>query len=381
MNFLNIYPKTKLIFKIMKSLNNLFVTVVLAVFVAGCGAKKEIPQEVIRPVMYQKVVPGGALQLRTFSGTAISGTETSLSFRVGGNIQYLNVNVGQEVFRNTLIATLDDKDLELQYEQADASVKSADAREEEAESNFERIRTLYENGNVALSDYESAKAAYDYARASESSAKKARKLARAQLEYTKLYAPVNGKVATVNVEVNENVSAGQQIVLLSSESDMKVNLGLPESFISSVNVQDKVEVTFSALPDQTFTGVVSEVSFTISEQTSTYPVEVKLEGDTESIRPGMAASVTFSINTASMSNPDLLLVPSQAVGEDEEGNFVFTLESSEDHYIATRRSVQVGQLTSGGFEILEGLEEGEMVATAGLQTLLDSMKVQLFEIQ
>jgi hypothetical protein len=69
------------------------------------------------------------------------------------------------------------------------------------------------------------------------------------------------------------------------------------------------------------------------------------------------------------------------VGEDEEGNFVFTLEPSEDHYISTRRSVVVGQLTSGGFEILEGLEEGELVATAGLQTLLDSMRVQLFERQ
>jgi len=365
----------------MKNLKNLTVTIVLVICMAGCGAKKEITKVVIRPVMYQKVVPAGALQLRTFSGTAISGTETSLSFRVGGNIRSLNVKVGQEVFRNTVIARLDDADYELQYEQADAAVKRADAREEEAESNFERIRTLYENGNVALSDYESAKAAYEYARASESSAKKERKLARAQLEYTILYSPVNGKVTTVDTEVNENVSAGQQIVLLSSESDLKVNLGLPESFISYVNVQDKVVVTFSAIPDRSFTGVVSEVSFSISEQTSTYPVVVKLEGDTESIRPGMAASVTFSINTESISNPDLLLVPSQAVGEDELGNFVFTLEPTEDHYLATRRSVTVGQLTSAGFEILEGLEEGELVATAGLQTLLDSMKVQLYEKQ
>ncbi len=365
----------------MKSLKNLTLTIVLVICIAGCGAKKENPKEVIRPVVYQKVVPGGALQQRTFSGTAISGTETSLSFRVGGNIRSLNVKVGQEVFRNTLIARLDDKDYELQYEQADAAVRRADAREEETESNFERIRTLYENGNVALSDYESAKATYEYARASESAAKKERKLARAQLKYTKLYSPVNGKVATVDAEVNENVSAGQQIVLLSSESDLKVNLGLPESFISSVNVQDKVEITFSTLPDRIFSGVISEVSFAISEQTSTYPVVVKLEGDTESIRPGMAASVTFSINTESISDPDLLLVPSQAVGEDEEGNFVFTLEPSDDHYISTRRSVMVGQLTSGGFEILEGLEEGELVATAGLQTLLDSMEVQLFERQ
>lgn len=362
----------------MWKLNYLLILPLAISILAGCGAKQEIPQEVIRPVVYQKVVPGGALQKRTFSGTAVSGTETSLSFRVSGNIRSLRVNVGQQVYKNTLIATLDDADYELQYEQTDASVKQADAQEEQAKSNFERIRTLYENGNLALSDYESAKATYESARASESSAKKARKLAKAQLKYTKLYSPVAGKIATTDAEVNENVSAGQQIVLISSESDMKVNLGLPESFISTVHVQDEVEVTFSALEDRSFKGVISEVSYAISKQTSTYPVVVKLDGDTKQIRPGMAASVTFSINTESITNPDLLLVPSQAVGEDETGNFVYALQASDDHYLATRRSVVVGQLTYGGFEILEGLEEGELVATAGLQTLLDSMKVQLF---
>ena len=144
-------------------------------------------------------------------------------------------------------------------------------------------------------------------------------------------------------------------------------------------LQDVVEVTFSALSDRSFKGIISEVSYAISRQTSTYPVVVKLEGDTRSIRPGMAASVTFSINTASLTNPDLLLVPSQAVGEDEQGTFVYALQAADDHYLATRRSVVVGQLSFGGFEILEGLEEGELVATAGLQTLLDSMKVQLFK--
>jgi RND family efflux transporter MFP subunit len=169
--------------------------------------------------------------------------------------------------------------------------------------------------------------------------------------------------------------------MLSSEGDLEVNLGLPESFIPQVNVQDEVDIQFSALPDQSYKGIVSEVSFAISSRTSTYPVVIKLEGDTRSIRPGMAATVRFSINTASAINPDLLIVPSQAVGEDEDGNFVFALEAYEDHYLATRRPVEVGRLTSAGFEILDGLDDGELVATAGLQTLLDGMKVSLFEDQ
>ena len=345
----------------------------------ACGSKKEEKKEIVRPVLYQEVIPGGGVQTRTFSGTAKSGTETKLSFKVAGNIQSLRVKVGQEVSRNDLIATLDDSDLQLQYEQNDASVKNADAQEKQAKSNYERVRSLYENGSTSLSEYESAKASYESAKAQESSAKKSRKLAKAQLDYARLYAPVSGKIATVDAEVNENVASGQEIVVLSSEGDLEVNLGLPESYISNVNVLDKVDVVFSSSSSQTFTGVVSEVSFSISSQTSTYPVVVKIEGDTRSIRPGMAASVTFKINTASVSQPDLLIVPGQAVGEDENGNFVFTLEVNDDHYLAKRRSVNIGQLTSNGFEIVDGLEEGELVATAGLQTLLDGMKVRLFQ--
>ena len=363
----------------MRKLKKLITTIAIIVLLANCSSKEEIQKEVIRPVMYQKVVPGGEVQMRTFSGPATSGTETKLSFKVSGNILSLRVKVGQEVNRNTLIATLDDSDLDLQYRQADAKVKNADAQEEQTKSNFERVRTLYENGNLSLSEYESARATYESARANESSAKQARKLAKAQLGYARLYSPVSGKVATVDAEVNENVNAGQQIIMLNSEGDLEVKLGLPESFISKVKVQDEVAVKFSALPDQSFKGIVSEVSFSISGLTSTYPVIVKLDGDTKSVRPGMAASVTFIINTESASDLDLLMVPSQAVGEDEDGNFVFAIEASKDHYLATRRSVVVGKLTSGGFEILEGLDEGELVATAGLQTLLDSMKVQLFE--
>ncbi|MEO9804505.1 MAG: efflux RND transporter periplasmic adaptor subunit [Reichenbachiella sp.] len=351
----------------------------MGLIMIACGGKEQKKKEIIRPVMFQKVVPGGGVQSRTFAGTAKSGTETKLSFKVPGNIQSLPVKVGQEVKRNTLIATLDNSDFQLEYEQADASVKNADAQEKQAKSAYERVRSLYENGNTSLSEFESAKAAYESAKANESSAKKSRKLARAQLGYTKLYAPVRGKIATIDAEVNENVSSGQQIVMLSSEGDLEVNMGIPESFISNVNVQDVVEVVFSSIEDQAFKGVVSEVSFSINTQTSTYPVVIKIEGDTKSVRPGMAASATFQMSNANGASSDLLIVPGQAVGEDEEGKFVFALEAKDEYYLAKRRTVSIGQLTTSGFEILEGLEEGELVATAGLQTLLDGDKVRLFE--
>lgn len=351
----------------------------ISMTIISCGSKDETKKEVIRPVAYEKVVLGGGVLKRTFSGTAISGTETKMSFKVSGNIERLLVNDGDEVQKNQLLVTLDDSDYQLQYQQADASVKNADAVEKQAQSNYERIRSLYENGSTSLSDFENAKANYESAKAGLNSAIQARRLARSQVEYCKLYAPIEGAISSLTVEVNENVRAGQTVMVLSSEGDLEVNLGLPESFISNVNVQDQVEVIFSALSGEVFQGVVSEVSYSINNQTSTYPVAVKLTGDTKSIRPGMAASATFSINKSKPNQPDLLMVPATAVGEDGEGNFVFVLAASDDHYVVKRRPVTVGELTTDGFEITDGLEEGELIATAGLQLLLEDMKVRLYE--
>jgi len=349
----------------------------LATLFIACGKQEEEKKEVIRPVKYQRVAPGGGLKTRSFTGTAVSGTETRMSFKVSGNINSLRVKIGQEVNKNTLLATLDATDYELQYEQSDAAVKNADATEEQAKAAFERTRSLYENASTSLSSYESAKAVYESAKANETSLKKARKLAKAQLDYTRLYAPIRGKISSISTEVNENVQAGQQVLVLSSEGDLEVNLGVPESFISQVSVQNKVQVEFSAIPGQTFEGVVSEASFSINSQTSTYPVVVKLDDPQNQVRPGMAASVTFSSRSDHPEN--VLLVPAQAVGEDEVGNFVYSLVAKEDYYLVERKAIEVGQLTSEGFQISEGLIEGDLIATAGLQMLIEGMKVRLFE--
>ncbi len=362
----------------MKSKIN-FITLAILIVVGSCGKTEEKKPEVIRPVKYQEVVPGGGIQARSFNGTAISGTETRLSFKVAGTINSLRVKIGEEVSKNALLATLDNSDYELEYERADAAVRNADANEEQAESNYERVRSLYENGSTSLSDYESAKAAYESAKANESAQKKARKLAKAQLEYTRLYAPIAGKISNIGAEVNENVASGQQILVLSAEGDLEVNLGVPESFISKVNVQDVVDVNFPAVPGQTLKGVVSEVSFSINSQTSTYPIVVKLTEENSSVRPGMAASVTFINRLVDADEPDLLLVPAGAVGEDENGNYVFTLEAKDEFYVVNRQAVTVGDLTAEGFEISDGLVEGDLIATAGLQMLLEGMKVRLYE--
>ena len=75
----------------------------------------------------------------------------------------------------------------------------------------------------------------------------------------------------------------------------------------------------------------------------------------------------------------VLTVPVYAVGEDEKGNYVFALKGTDDPevFLATKQTIEVGELTTNGFKIVNGLTQGEKIAAAGLHILLDGQKVKL----
>ena len=75
-----------------------------------------------------------------------------------------------------------------------------------------------------------------------------------------------------------------------------------------------------------------------------------------------------------------MVCPVQALARDMDGNFVYVLEKASDEaYVAKRQSIEVGEMLPNGFVIKGGLEEGQLVATAGLKSILDGMQVKLME--
>ena len=320
----------------------------------------------------------GGDQTRTFSGVSKAGVETNLSFKVGGTINRLNVKEGDQLHAGQLIAVLDATDYNLQLDQTKAAQTQAQVQMQNSKSSYDRISQLYETGSVSVNDYEQAKAAYESANAGLSSARKQVQLAEQRVGYTRLRAPIAGRVASLNAEINENVMAGFTILTLTSGSDMEVTVGMPESFISMVKEGGEVEVRFSSMADRNFSGIISEVSYIVGSSSTTYPVTIKLENSSEEIRPGMTANVTF--NLTSDEETETILVPSVAVGEEDNQNFVYVIEIIQgDTAIVHKRIVSIGELTGGGFEISDGLEDGEMVVTAGISKLSEGLKVKLLQ--
>lgn len=350
--------------------------VVLAGLAVGCDAEAPVPEPIIRPVRYIEVAAAEGGRARMFSGVARAGVESSLSFRVAGTLEQIPVKVGDRVRSGQLIAQIDSIDYELQVNQAEAALRQAEAQASNAEADLRRVRGLYENDNASRDDLDAALAGAASTAAQVESFDKQLDLARRQVDYTRLRAPVAGAIAELRVEVSENVGPGQVVAVLASGVAPEVELAVPESLITQIAEGNVVSVRFDALADRTFEGAVTEVGVSATALATTFPVSVRLQDANPDVRPGMAAEVTFVFGADDATVR--FYVPPEAVGEDREGRFVFVAQPTEAGLgIARRRPVTIGDFTPTGIEIIEGLASGDLVVTAGVSRIEDGQEVRL----
>lgn len=357
---------------------NMCSLIIILLVLTSCGDKEVKEQVVLRPVKYSEVSVFGGEKSRQFSGTAKTEKIINLSFRSSGIVTKLNLKIGQKVKKGDLLGALDNVSARLSYESSISSKNSAESQMNTAKLSFDRMRILYEKGSASLSDYEAAKNSYRTSVASFESAKRSVAIQQDQVQFGYLYALEDGAISSVSVEVDENVSPGQIIGVLNAGTAIEISLGVPESVINAIKKDMKVKVSFSAIENKkAFNAVITEVSPAIDSNTSTYPVTVMVTDTDERIRSGMAADVFFEFSNKDMSK-GIIVVPAVAVGEDENGRFVFVIDEGDSGIAKVKKQfITTGEFTSEGFEVKTGLQSGQKIAVAGLQTLLDGQDVKL----
>lgn len=360
----------------IRRLSTWTIAAAAAVTVFACSSEQPPPREIVRPVRYEPVYATGGAQERWFSGAARAEVESNLSFKVAGTVRRVGVKVGDRIQKGSMIAELDPTDYELQMQDAEASLLQAQSQARNARASYSRVQSLYVNQSASRADLDAALASKESADAQVSSIEKKLELAQKQLDYTRLVAPVAGSIASVDIEVNENVQAGRSIVMLTGGGSPDVEVTLPEVLISQIREGSSVTVKFDAIRGQTFPGVVTEVGVASTGFGTTYPVKVRLEGEATSVRPGMAAEVLFKFEATG--GRTKFIVPPVAVGEDGDGRFVFLVEpAGEGLGLARRTPVTVGELSSLGLEITQGLKDGDLLITAGISRINDGQKVKI----
>ena len=339
----------------------------LVVTVISCK-KEEAKEEFIRPVKAMQVATSSDFLNKGFPAVSQETRLAEMAFRVSGNLTTLNVEEGQKLSRNQLIAELDGRDY-----RTDVAAKRA--RYEQTQAEKDRYEGLYERGSVSKNDY-------DLKLANFLEAKSAYEASQNALRDTRLVAPFEGFVDKKMVENFQEVTAGQTIITLIDMSAIEVKLFIPEQLaVQFFNFQG-YEVVFETYPDQTMTAQLKEIGK--SPEPEGFPLTLYLDhtntpGGAVIITPGMSCQVNIKLGGETAEDVDEpVVVPLTAVFEDQADNqpsvWIFDQESG----VVTKRNVSVGDFTSNtSIQIIDGLNSGEWVVTAGAHRLTEGQKVKL----
>lgn len=358
----------------------LIIPMVLGIGVLGCAEQLEddAAGPVLRPVRVAEVTQTADVRTRSFSGVSQSTQASRMSFQVGGSVIELPVQVGDRLSAGQMIARLNPSTYDLQVQQAEASLAQATASQRNADANYSRVKGLYANNNASRNDLDSARASSESAEAQVRSARKALQIAQLNKSYTRLDAANDCTIASVDVELNENVSAGAQIAKVNCGAGIEIDLGIPEGLIGGFEQGMPAIIRFTALGEREYLGEVTEVGVASGASATTYPVVVSLTESDPSIRPSMAAEVTFEF--ALGASAAAFVIPASAVINDERGRFVYIAEpSANGQAVIRRRGVEVGELTELGIQIRSGLTLGDLVVTAGTTVIREDQTVLLPE--
>ncbi|MGI9202200.1 MAG: efflux RND transporter periplasmic adaptor subunit [Woeseiaceae bacterium] len=353
-----------------------FLPLALAFALVACGGDEPPTEEQLRPVRYQMVDPDNGTRSRSFSGVSKSSTESRTSFKVAGTVTNVPVQIGQSLKAGDVIAELDRATFDLQAQQAQASLVEAQANNRRAAANYERTKGLYANDNASLNDLESARAEAESAEAMVEAAEKALEIARLNASYTRLTADTDCSIASLDVEVNENVGAGEQVAVVSCGDEFEVTMDLPESLIGNIEVGTDATIRFGAIPGDIFTGSVSEVAVASAAGTAGFPVVIRILDSSPNLRSGLAADVTFVIDESDGGGSFIL--PVSAVVKGTDGTFVFIADpTGNEEAVIRRQAVVLGELTQDGVEVTDGVQVGDRIVTAGITVIRDKQRVLL----
>ena len=195
---------------------------------APSQAQKETPP---RPVLVVHAHYAPRVQARVLPGIVKARYESDLAFRVSGKIARRLVDAGALVKRGDPLAILDDADLRLQAEQAEAEQASARSALDQAQAELQRVDTLHRQGWTASSDADKMKAAADQARGNLTKAERAVTLAHNALGYSTLQADADGAISAVYAEAGQVVGAGAPVVRLAQGGEREAAVALPETLL------------------------------------------------------------------------------------------------------------------------------------------------------
>ena len=341
----------------------------IAIAFAGCDetvAERAAPS---RPVLVATVHYEQESPERSFVGTVKPRIETDMGFRVPGKVARRLVEVGQTVDVGQPLATLDEVDLKLQAEQAEAEFRAATGVLAQAGAAEQRAKDLRAKGWATDAQLDSAKAAADEARARLNRAERSVELTRNSLSYATLMADSRGVVTATLVDPGQVVASGQTAIRVARFAEKEAVVAIPETLVGRAK-DGTATVTLWSEPDRKYAAKLREIAPSADPATRTYLAKFSLPDAGEEVSLGMTATLTL----ADPQSERVARLPLSSLYSQGGDPSLYVVDHRGD---VTLKPVTVKSYESNNVVISGGVEEGASIVVLGVQKLDPSQKVRV----
>ena len=341
----------------MKKILLIALVFTLVLSMTACG-KKEVKEA--EQVNYVKTeVPS----TRDFSdklvlpATLKAKNEASVNANSSAMVKTVNVRVGDRVVKGQVLASLDGDLAAKAFQKAKVNYLNSD-------KTYGRVKYLFQEGAISQSDYDSAKLLYDVALEDYN-------LAKLNMSYSNITAPMSGVISERNIEVGQTAAPGQPAFSIVDLSNLIAESGVSEAYISKLQYGQSANVILPS--GERYEGKIDTISPVVTPDAGSYPVSVSISNQNGNLKADMFVSIEiiFGTNKGSMALSNTSII-------NEDGQYFVFVDNKGK---AEKRKIKTGIKDEKYTEILEGINVKERVISVGYDTLKDGDKVKVIKEQ
>lgn len=316
-------------------------------------------QQAALPVVKAANPTTGSISLTTgLTGSVEPSDVVYVYAKASGDVTAVFVKAGDTVAAGDVLCEIDTK----QVETAQNSMDAAEVTLAEAQNNLSRMQILYASGDLSDQEYEQ----YSNKAASAKLQYEAAKLAYdRQVEYSRVTAPIAGKIESCDIEVHDSVSQSTQLCVIAGAGEKRVSFYVTERMMSNLEVGDELNITKNG---ENYPAYISEISSMVDESTGLFKVKAELK-ETD----GIATGSTVKLNVVTEKTENAMLIPVDAIYYSGGVGYVYLYQEGK----AVQVPIEVGIYDSEYAEVLSGISADDMIVSTWSSNLYEGASVKL----